>query len=462
MALFRFLNLSIFDEFEFRDRSRQLDLLSRGDYSPIKDELRRAFPNSNLPVRAVPFVQKYVAEMAGLYARPVVRTFAASAGGAAKLAEVYDASRIDVAMERAEAALWVQNTVLMVPLPDGPRRLRVLVALPWQVEPTVVDPLRADDPAGWSRVEIQVPSTVREGQVIYGTMVLTPTEAWRVQGVERVGIYRADGTHPFGRIPCVLAHRVAPDPGRWAAPVNESVLNLQVSLSLQEADNEVIVRQCAWPQKVIENADPAQMVEEIVIGPDKIVALIKADANATSGPRMTVVQGQVPVSELASFAEHRVRLYCSMLGLDPSAFLRVNTSVTASARLFAAQDRAMQRDKVKPALLRLEADLVRLVAAVLNLDGALAIQVESVSVSVQWQEPELSADPLHDVQAIRDSIALGLTTAADVVAAREGIGAAAAAVKVAANLATTRALQPAAPPPPDPSPQPPPPEPAEA
>jgi len=68
-------NLSIVDQAEFARRSRQLDLLSRGDYSPIKDELAAAYPRSDLPVRAIPFVQRYVAELSGLYARPVVRRF---------------------------------------------------------------------------------------------------------------------------------------------------------------------------------------------------------------------------------------------------------------------------------------------------------------------------------------------------------------------------------------------------
>lgn len=434
-------NLTVFDELEFKRRSRQLDLLASGDFSPIKDEIASTYPKSKLPVRAIPFVQRYVAELSGLYDRPVVRRFrGASQAAWQKMADVYAENHLDAELCEIEKALLVQSTVMVVVLPVALGRVKLLRLLPWQVDQVdVSDPLRADDPAAWDRVVAEVPASSVAGQVVNGRMELTRTHAWRMVGSTRVGIYSEDGSHPFGRVPVVVVRRLSAQPGRWCAPINEAVLNLQISLSLQAADDEQIVRHCAFPQKVIRNATPAQMVEEMTIGPDKVVALVRSGDPTAPAPDLAVVQGQVPVAELVSFAEHKIRLYCAMLGLDPSAFLRVNTAVTASARLFAAQDRKALSDRLQPTLRRLETDLARMIAEVLGQRELMPLPA-GLSVDVKWSTPEPSADPRSDAEAARARIALGLDSRADLVARERGIGAGAAAAVVRRNLAEDRQL----------------------
>ena len=436
-------NLTIFDSLKFATRSRQLDLLARGDYSPIQSELDATFPNSSLPVRAIPFVQRYVAELAGLYARPVVRRFRPGDLGLAaftKLQTVYGESKIDRAMDRIEQALWVQNTVMAVVMPDGLGKVRLQPILPWQVEAVeVTDAMAASNPRSWSRVVAQMPASVTADQVIMGRLELTHTHAWRATAAGKVGIYAEDGTHPFGRVPIIIAHRVAPDDGRWAAPINEAVLNLQMSLSLQSADNENIVRNCAWPQKVIKNATIAQQVDEVTVGPDKVIALVRSGNPDDPAPELAVVQGQVPVSELVSFAEHQIRLYCAMLGLDPSAFLRVNTAVTAAARLFSAQDRAAIRHRLQPVLRQFENDLARWIVAVLALREPMPLPTD-LGVDVTWSIPAPQSDPQSDAQATTAGIAIGTEAPSLVVANRDGISRKAALALVESNLAEARAL----------------------
>ena len=440
------LSLAEFTPFDvalFRKRSRQLDLLARGDFSPIPEEVRAAFPRSDLPVRAVPFAQRYVGELSGLYARPVVRRFQASgmvAESWKKLGEVYDGSRLDAVLDRIEQALWVQNSVLVVVMPDGLRRVRPVLALPWQVEVTVSDPLRADTPEGWSKVEIQVPRQVSAEQVLFGKMELTATHAWRDKGGERVGIFSADGTHPFGRIPVCVLHRIQPDEGRALAPVNEAVLNLQVALSLQLADSEMMIRHSAFPQKVIQNADLAQQVQEVLLGPDKVLALSKSDPTSAAGPTLAVVQGQLPVAQLTTWIDAQVRLYCAMLGLSADAFLKVNTALTASARLFAAQDRKALRDRVKPVLARAETDIARLVAQVLNLSGVQPLPADELTVDIAWQDATPPVDPQNEAQANLARMQQGVLTPDDIVAAEQGVSAGAARRLVDANLKRNREL----------------------
>lgn len=438
-----FANVNIWDAAKFAEQSRHLDLLARGDFSPIQVYLDAAFPNTDLPIRAIPFVQRYVAELAGLYARPVVRRFFGT--GLAdpqwqKLQAVYAASQIDRRLKRVEASLWTQNTAIALVMPVSVGQVRLQQILPWQIEEIQTDDaMRADDPATWTRLDAQVPISVLHNQVAMGRLTLTRTKAVRiVDGIE-VGIYAEDGSHPFGRVPVAVAYRVAPDEGRSLAPINEAVLNLQVSISLQEADNENIVRNCAFPQKWIRNATLRQMVETISHGPDKFMALMGSGDPSAQPPELAVAQGQVPVTELVNFAEHKMRLYCSTLGLDPATFLRSNTATTAAARLFSAQDRAVVRNDILPVLALFETDVLRCVREVLELREPMRFPRDlGVTASYQMAEPE--PDPQSAAQALTAEIAVGVSSPVDPVMRRDGVSRTEALRTVQTNLAESRAL----------------------
>ena len=436
-------DLQPWNEVQFKRHSRQLDLLSRGDFDNIKLDLVSMYPNTDIPVRAIPFVQRYVAELSGLYQRPVVRRFRGDAIDTAtwkSLQDVYAASKVDTELAYIEQQLWTQNSIYVIALPDGPGRVHLQTILPWQIDRVIVrDPLRASEPDQWTEVWIQVPTMVAENQVVYGRMKITRTEAWRDVGGQRVGIYAEDGTNPFGYVPLIAVHRLRPDPGRYSCPIAQSVLNLQVALCVQQADNELIVKHCAWPQKVIENGDIAQLTESISLGPDKVHVLIRTGDPTAPSPVLKVVQGVVPVAELVQMAEHQIRLYCSMLGLDPSSFMRVNTAVTASARLFAAQDRQSQRDKILPVLAELEDQLLKAIVNALRLSQPLPVPA-NLGVDVTYNMVEQVSDPLNAAQALKTEIELGISSAPDAVRTRDGVGKTEALRTVQDNLAQSRQL----------------------
>lgn len=432
-----------YDQSAYRSMSRQLDLLAQGDFSPVADEIQRKFKDTDLDVRAIPFVQRYVAELSGMYAKPVVRRFQPNSLATAewqKLQAVYSASRVDRALYEFEQGLWIQNCAIAIVMPAGLDRVHIAHINPWQVEQIDSDDaMRADDPATWTKFLALVPASSRDNTVTFQQMELTRTHAWRYIDGVKVGVYAADGSHPFKRVPVQVVHRVDPDEGRALPAINEAVLNLQLALSLQDADNELIVRACAWPQKVIENAEIGQQVESVSLGPDKIFSLTKSDALSAVGPKLAIVQGQVPVTELVTFAEHKIRMYCTMLGLDASNFLRVNTAVTTSARLYSAQDRQAQRDKIIPCLDELEAGLLRDIVDVLNLNAVLRLP-RNLGVEVTRNAVDPSPDRQSDAQALDAEVKLGISSPVDVVAARDNIGRTEALRKVQTNLDEARAL----------------------
>jgi hypothetical protein len=443
--------MSVFREAEYRRKSRQLDLLALDDFGPIRDELKVTFPNTDLPVRAIPFVVRYLAELSGHYAFPVVREFGPADLAPAtqdQLAELYEASRIDEAMAAAENSLWTQNVAVLLPLPDGMGKVRLQLLLPWQIDRIETsDPMRADDPKVWTRLVAQVPASDAAGQVTMGELEVTPATATRQLGGNKVGLYAADHSNPFGRIPVAVAYRVRPDVGRPLPPLNEPVLNLQVALCLQQADNELIVRSCAWPQKWIRNATVAQLVETIVNGPDKFMAMVRSGDPQAPSPELAIAQGQVPVAELVSFAEHQIRLYCSMLGLDPAAFLRVNTAVTAAARLFSMQDRRGQRSKIEPVLGRLERDALELVVELQVLRGEM-VKPAKTTVSATWHTVFPSPNQQTEAQAQQARIDLDLESRSEIVARERGVSPKRAREIVEANARERKEF--AKPPPPPP------------
>lgn len=433
---------------EARQQSEELDQLLRGDFRCIASYLRDAMPATEHQVRKVPFVRRYAAELSGMYQRPVVRRFQTAIGAPPmaqqvwqKLLAVYAEANADMAMATVEQALWVQQTMAVLVMPDG-LGAKLRPVSPWQMAVKIADPLRASDPAGWASVEIQVPDRIdaENGTMTFGTIYLTATEAWVTTAGMRRGLYRPDGSHSYGRIPLAVAHMVDPIDGQPFAPVNEPVHNLQLALCQHESETELVVRHSAWPQKVIENATIAQMTETLQVGPDKVVALTRGGDPQAPSPVLRVVQGQLPVTELSGYIEGRIKLYCAMLGIDPSAFLRVNTAVTVSARLFADAARREMRDRVRPVLTRLERDVARLVGWVISETGAVQVPWRVLEVELRWQDWSAAVDPVAEATALRARMEIGIESPVDAVAMRDGISRTAALQKVTDTLAEVRML----------------------
>ena len=446
MSLFSLVQLDIWNEVAFRLSSRQMDEFLRGDFSSIETELQKAFPKShkNLHPRYIPLVEKYADELSGMYSESVVRRFLPQGANGLpkevwqKLTDVYDASRVDEALERAERFIWTHNTVAIIPLPVSVRKVLPLVISPWRMTVSAqADCMTPEDPDCWDKVEVVIPHRAggaTDAALIPGTLTLTPTEAWfeSTQGSRR-GIYREDGVNPLGRIPIVLLRRKDPSPGRIFAPVNEALLNLHVALCIQESDTELLVHTQAWGQKYIKNANVSQFAEQVQVGPETLLGLVHNGDPAAPSPELAIVQSNPPIAQIVTWQESRIRLLCSMLGLSADAFLRVNTALTASARLFADQDRRALRNRVRPLFKRAENELAVLIAQTLNLQGAVAIPTEELAVDVSYQDKSPSADPLHDMQAFGMQLAYGLTAPSKYVAERDRIGATEALKAVKAN-----------------------------
>jgi len=442
MGLLNLANMETLDDRKFRDRSRQLSEFLRGDFRSVASELSSAFPNTKgLQERYIPLVTRFADELSGLYSRPVIRRF----GGPGtdpevfrKLSDTYEASDIDRALHNAHRELLVQNTVLLAVFPAGVGRVRVEAFAPWQVDVETAVPMFADDLQLARRVSLRVPVDTTESSVVFGSLVMTPDEIYLDDGAAPIPIYGGDTRNPFGRIPLIPLRLQTPLPGRFWAPVNEPLLSMQVALCVSESDTELLVHQQAWGQRVLEGAQLGQLVEELQIGPEKVVALYSTDPTAPS-PRLSIVQGNPPLSQITTWTESRLRLLCSMFDLNADAFLRVNTSVTAAARKASAADREEVRSRVEPIFTAAESALARLIAEVSNLTEPVQIPAD-IDVNVRWSTFDPPPDDQAAAQALQMQVQLGTVSPVDVVSRRDGISRQAALDRMKNNLSESRSL----------------------
>lgn len=446
MALWEIANVEKINAQRFRSQSKALGEFLRGDFRSIRTELNRVFPNTDgLQERFVPLVARYAHELSGMYARPLVRRFdlgaEASPDAFAELREVYDDADVDGFLHELHRGALVQSTMIAMVWPgDEPGRVRLQAFEPWQVEWTTADPNRAADLRAATKVALAIPRSVTDTAIVYGRVTLTPTEAWRDVGNGRVGVYRSDGINPLGRIPLVVLRLVDPAAGQWAAPVNEALLTMQLALCVSESDTELLVHTQAWGQRVIEGAQIGQQVEQIQVGPDKVLALVNHDGPDASPPRLSIVQGQPPLAQITSWNESRLRLLCSMFDLSPDVFLKHNTATTASARAADARDRAEARDRVLPRMRRVERELARLIVATINATSTVRLP-RPVGVDVRFSDWEPPVDPLHESQALEARVRLGIDSPIEFVANRDGVPRAEAERRVRRNLDELRAMQ---------------------
>ena len=434
---------------QWAQHSADLDALAAGDFAPAERQLRSMIDDEDLFVRKIPFVQKYVSEVSGQLLRPHTRRFVTSdntelpQAGWAKLAGVYDASGVGAAMADAEAALWVQRTVLLLPVPVGVGRVSVQVIRPWQVSEVVAgDPLQVSDPASWVSCKIKLPAAYLAQHVVYEEAVITRNDAWRSVGGQRVGIYSPNGSHPFGRVPIIAMHQIRPRAGDWWCGPAEAVLSLALALCVDVTDFGRIISSTAYPQRYLAGGTSGVQQDTVTLGPNKMPHFPSAGVEpGEAAPEIKIAQGTVAVEQLATWVERTIMWSCQMLDLNTDAFLRTNTATTASARLYAAQDRKARHDLAVPILRRAETELAQLLAQWLHVSELVPMPWwPQLRVDLSLTDALPVVDPQAQVQTQNARYQAGLSTPDEDVAAAEGIPLSAAARRVDQRLERNRAL----------------------
>ena len=430
---------NIFDSIDmraFRDNSKQLDDLYRGDFSSIRDELKKAFPNSeNIQERFVRFAGRVAQEQATLYTRPPRREWSGvNRAQRDKLDEIWQASGFDDELQCAHERLVLQQTMVCTVTPDGLRRYRLHQ---WAPHEFAVKPAHGSAWADVTRaqsVEVLWPIAVIDEQVWYGIARIDATGARIVtnQGQE-APLFPGLPAGAFGGLPLFALRSAKPSLGRFAAPIAEDVLATTIAMCLAESDLELNLHYQAWGQRVIEPGPdavpPQNMVDKLPVGVDRIAVL------PAPGAKMVMVQGQPAVQAYIDFREHILKTAATMHDMSPSRFSKANTAQTGAARAADMKDREEARAAYKRIMIRAEREMLAMIVRMSNLYGdPLPLPETARLEAIHYAEYEPPADPLAEAQAHAETDRTGETSPVLRVAARHNIPLAAAERRLVDNL----------------------------
>ena len=414
-----------------RAQSRALDELRQGDFGVVVDEINRILPHSSVEPRFLPLVERLVVERASSYLLRPRRHFAgADATATAKLRDIYSGSAINSAMELAEQKLVPQRTVVLGVLPGRLRRVRVESWSPFEVEVTPGQMMTADDIQAAAMVRLRVPVGGDDAQIVWGFLVMTPTEIYYDSEGTKTPVYGTTTANPFPAwhpYPLVTLRSMDAMKGTFFAPVDQGLLAETIGLSLSLTDLEHVVRH-TQPQRVVtfDPESPASPEDQanLPTGVDQWVSL-------PPGADLSTVHSQAQVAEALRHIEQRLRTFASLRGLPSDVFLRQYSNIAALGRQ--DHDRKLGRMRYRKAMREAESELAQAIARVANLTELDQLP-EDVTVTLAY------GDVIPDggqaaAQARQTAYTTGELSPSEYVAKRDHITRDAARAKVKANLA---------------------------
>jgi len=369
--------------------------------------------------RVIPFVWRVAREMASMTRH---RTLVDPITGDALpqevldvLAEFYRVAGVDAAMTAAYGQTVTLNQATVWLFPHG-TDIRCLAMPPHEQYVEMADPLanEEDEVSAWN-ISIPVRSDPMGDQTEYALARFTAHDiTWsRVFDAAAPPPFGADGVNPFGKIPVVFLAGQGRASGSWWCHVPEDLLDAQRAINHDLTDIGHIARLQGYGQMWTAGVSVAE-AEKLGVGPEKIVAL------GDPAARLDFARAQPDLTGYASQNELYMRAVISAEGMNPATFMK-SSGITALARKMETQDRDSERLKYIIELEKGEQriyDLFRLYyRAVRGVDVLPAARVV-----LEFREPQVPADPLHEAQSIALFGQLGIYGAVASRARLDGIG----------------------------------------
>jgi hypothetical protein len=434
----------------FRENSLQLDEFMRGDFSSMKAELYKAFPNSpNMQERYIQFARRVAEEQSALYRKPPRRVWGGvTAAIGDKLDEIWANGRFDCILHEMQMRGVLQRTIIALVLPEHPRLYSLHHYAPHEAAVAPARGNRWRDIERADAVDLLWPIGTVDERVTHTVAHLTQTEAYVGEGSIRLPIYAGYNGNPFGRIPLHTLRFTEPVRGRFFASIAEDVLATNIQINLAESDSEALLHHQAWGQKVIETdgaeSVPTQMmVDRLPVGSDRVMVL------PVAGAKYRIVQGRPLVSEYNQQKENSMKTAAMMHDMSPARFSKANTAQTGAARVADMADRQEAREAYGKVFLACERWMLSHIGEISRVFGDPMPIPESARLEeLQYHAWEPPADPQSAVQANQATDATGETSPVARVAMRFNVSRDAAVERMKRNLEEQGGLSPA----PDPQP----------
>lgn len=400
----------------WRDNAEALYHYQRRDMRDALEQRKDLYPDTyaSQVLRTVPFIWALCRELCTPYLDTVARRFVRRDTGAvadgdvlALIEDVYTSIDVDAALHEAHEHLVAIGSATIHVWPDPlVRSCRLLNIPPHDQEVRQGDStsLEVRDLASW-RFRMAVGEDEWTGIPRWALGEITATRAQWVGGTKVLhnrGIFGLGGiANPIGQIPVVMLRATRPAPGEWWPPVPEDILQGQRAVNHDVTDVGHVARLQGYAQPKMSGVKVAKARDQ-KLGPETIVVVEGEDADFDFARPEPDLEGY-----LAQNSAY-MRDLVSASGLNPQSFMK-SAGITALAKQIELIDRQAARKIHFKELRRAEQRVFDLVRLWINyLRGGEVIP--DCRVEVEYREPIIPADPLHDAQAVEKMIQLGLTS----------------------------------------------------
>ena len=422
----------------WRDLIRVLYRYLRRDMRDARDQRERYYPKTHSEhiQKTVPLIFRIARELATLYVRPPARRYIGNGITEAveeRIGSIMRGSELNQTMRTAQEQLvaMAQSTVWVWPVPEV-GGVRLLTPPPHDQAVEMSDPTsdsERDVRAWWLRLPVGQDTVT--GLVTYAVAKISNDEAIWVDGpadMKERGIWSEDGSNPIGRIPAVRLKGADPAPGEFWCPVPEDLVDAQRGVNHMMTDLALVARMQGHGQPVVKGISSVQ-ASEMELGPESIIGLADTDGD------FSFAQARPDLAGFQGVLDHYLRAVISTNGLNPATVIK-STAITALGKQLEILDREVERKRQIVEFQRAERSVYNISRLWVNHLRNTDLLPEA-RVEVEYLDHPMPADPLHDAQATKMNVEMGLTSPARELARREGIGIEAAAIQVAENLASS-------------------------
>lgn len=412
---------TLFDEFEtfdpiaYRADSARIEQFRQLDFATAMDgELSKVIKGpDNIHLRYLPLINRVCNDKARHYVKKPTRKFERlTEAQTLKIEDIYATSGVNAFMLEAHQKAVGQNSVILTAEPtNNPARLRLNSWIPDEVEIETTDLLETDT-RYMDKLVLKVPVWRDHWTVHYGRRTYTRDQAYTEYQGKKYGVFRDDLSNPLGYIPAVCVKLISPPKGWYLPRLPLDLLSIQIGLIIGVSDVENIVR-LKTPGREIVTGDNAKFeASKMSASPHGIFAM-NGDVSYQSigaDPRVDRYLGAI---------ETTLKLFANFRYIVPDAMWTTN-SLTGAAKMVERADMLEDRIRSEHVWQKAEQDFLEMVADVSAIGpSALSVGRPKVKVDYHYIEPQT-----NDLQAAQSSalrFALGLDSAVELVASKEGV-----------------------------------------
>ena len=414
-------NWTLFDEFEtfdpiqFRANSARIEQFRQLDFDSAMDgELGKVIKGpDNIHLRYLPLINRVCNDKARHYVKKPTRKFGnVTEAQALKLEEIYQASGVNRFLLEAHQKAVGQNSVLMTVEPtDNPRKLRLHSWIPDEIDIETKD-LMESDSRYIDKLTLRVPVHKDGWTVHFGKRCYTKDQAYTEYQGKRYGIFRDDLSNPLGYIPAVCVKLITPPKGWYLPRLPLDLLSIQTGLIIGISDVENIVR-IKTPGREVVTGDNAKFeASRMSASPHGIFAM-NGDVSYQS------IGADPRVDRYLQSIETTLKLFANLRYIVPDGMWTTN-SLTGAAKMVERADMLEDRIRSEHTWQAAEQDLLELITDISAI-GPSALDLNAPQVKVDYHYIEPQTNDLQAAQSNALRFALGLDSAVELVASKEGV-----------------------------------------